>query len=72
MAEGRKTPYKRVQASATALTYDLVRFLKLPQEANFVDIGIQRDDHCRTAKRSTFDSRNCLYGEPWAWCLPNL
>jgi hypothetical protein len=52
MAECRKTPYGQVQASATALTYDLVRFLKLPQEANFVDIGIQRDDHCR---RQSFD-----------------
>jgi hypothetical protein len=28
--ERRKKPQEQVQASATALTYDLVRFLKLP------------------------------------------
>ena len=30
MAKHRKTRQEQVQTSATALTYDLVRFLKLP------------------------------------------
>jgi len=43
MAQHRKTRQKQIQTSASALTYDVVRFLKVPRLATIKTEAVKND-----------------------------